>query len=277
MDGDIRKGMFGAMKQERKQKGAARVIFPVLCIALVVLLVLVLLTVKKLHSQPEAQPTPIPTELSAQQSAAVSPALDIPTYAGYAFDSSALSVLSESAFVGDSICSGLYVYGVLPQDMVVAEGNVGIRSLGDYTFSVAGGKYTALQALQTIQPRYVIFSMGMNDINMVSEQVYCEDYLSVLAQTQQLLPSARLYVASITPIDVSSDFASNDKIDRYNAALKDAVGQAGYGYIDVSTHLRDAAGGLDAAFGGGDGIHLNKTAYYSILTDVAAQIIADRR
>lgn len=36
-----------------------------------------------------------------------------------------------------------------------------------------------------------------------------------------------------------SNFASNDKIDRYNAAAKAAVEQAGYGFIDVTTHLRN--------------------------------------
>ena len=184
--------------------------------------------------------------------------------------------LSDCAFVGDSICSGLFVYDVLPKDMVVATGNVGIRSLREYTFDINGGTYTALEALKVIDPKYVIFSMGMNDINMTSEETYCQNYLSFLADTQAELPSAKLYVASITPIDAGSNFASNDKIDRYNAAAKAAVEQAGYGFIDVTTHLRNDTGGLNPDCGGGDGIHVNKLGYYSMLTDVAKRLVADR-
>lgn len=221
-------------------------------------------------------PTPTPTETLPQPSSQISVSIDLPDYDGYSFTDSQKALISNCAFVGDSICSGLYVYGVLPQDIVVAVGNVGIRSIDDYTFKVNGGEYNALDALTVIAPKYVIFSMGMNDINMTSEETYCQNYLSFLADTQAELPSAKLYVASITPIDAGSNFASNDKIDRYNAAAKAAVEQAGYGFIDVTTHLRNDTGGLNPDCGGGDGIHVNKLGYYSMLTDVAKRLVADR-
>lgn len=211
-----------------------------------------------------------------EETVSATPSIELPPYGGYSFDNDELVQLSDCAFVGDSICSGLFVYDVLPKDMVVATGNVGIRSLREYTFDINGGTYTALEALKVIDPKYVIFSMGMNDINMTSEETYCQNYLSFLADTQAELPSAKLYVASITPIDAGSNFASNDKIDRYNAAAKAAVEQAGYGFIDVTTHLRNDTGGLNPDCGGGDGIHVNKLGYYSMLTDVAKRLVADR-
>ena len=223
-----------------------------------------------------AETTPTPTAPPAEETVSATPSIELPPYGGYSFDNDELVQLSDCAFVGDSICSGLFVYDVLPKDMVVATGNVGIRSLREYTFDINGGTYTALEALKVINPKYVIFSMGMNDINMTSEETYCQNYLSFLADTQAELPSAKLYVASITPIDAGSNFASNDKIDRYNAAAKAAVEQAGYGFIDVTTHLRNDTGGLNPDCGGGDGIHVNKLGYYSMLTDVAKRLVADR-
>ena len=59
-------------------------------------------------------------------------------------------------------------------------------------------------------------------------------------------------------------------------AIIQAVEQAGYGFIDVTTHLRNDTGGLNPDCGGGDGIHVNKLGYYSMLTDVAKRLVADR-
>lgn len=217
-------------------------------------------------------PTPTPTETLPQPSSQISVSIDLPDYDGYSFTDSQKALISNCAFVGDSICSGLYVYGVLPQNIVVAVGNVGIRSIDDYTFKVNGGEYNALDALTVIAPKYVIFSMGMNDINITSAETYCENYLDMLKRTHERLPQSKLYVASITPIDAASSFASNDKINRYNAAVKQAVEDAGYNYIDIATSLRDSSGGMNSRFSGGDGIHINKSGYYSILTDVVNQI-----
>ena len=270
-------GCFQQVERKGKQKKTARNVIIILCVVLVAVLIPVIMALRKSHSQPTpAETTPTPTAPPVEETVSATPSIELPPYGGYSFDNDELVQLSDCAFVGDSICSGLFVYDVLPKDMVVATGNVGIRSLREYTFDINGGTYTALEALKVINPKYVIFSMGMNDINMTSEETYCQNYLSFLADTQAELPSAKLYVASITPIDAGSNFASNDKIDRYNAAAKAAVEQAGYGFIDVTTHLRNDTGGLNPDCGGGDGIHVNKLGYYSMLTDVAKRLVADR-
>ena len=261
------------MERKGKQKKTARNVIIILCVVLVAVLIPVIMALRKSHSQPTpAETTPTPTAPPVEETVSVLALKTTGKHPGR----DELVQLSDCAFVGDSICSGLFVYDVLPKDMVVATGNVGIRSLREYTFDINGGTYTALEALKVINPKYVIFSMGMNDINMTSEETYCQNYLSFLADTQAELPSAKLYVASITPIDAGSNFASNDKIDRYNAAAKAAVEQAGYGFIDVTTHLRNDTGGLNPDCGGGDGIHVNKLGYYSMLTDVAKRLVADR-
>ena len=226
------------MERKGKQKKTARNVIIILCVVLVAVSIPVIMALRKSHSQPTpAETTPTPTAPPAEETVSATPSIELPPYGGYSFDNDELVQLSDCAFVGDSICSGLFVYDVLPKDMVVATGNGGIRSL---------------------------------------RETYCQNYLSFLADTQAELPSAKLYVASITPIDAGSNFASNDKIDRYNAAAKAAVEQAGYGFIDVTTHLRNDTGGLNPDCGGGDGIHVNKLGYYSMLTDVAKRLVADR-
>lgn len=217
------------------------VIIVAVLVAVIVRLVQSKQTTTETPQETLAQPTetvvvtPTPTATLPQPSSQISVSIDLPDYDGYSFTDSQKALISNCAFVGDSICSGLYVYGVLPQDIVVAVGNVGIRSIDDYTFKVNGGEYNALDALKVIAPKYVIFSMGMNDINITSAETYCENYLNMLKRTHDILPQSKLYVASITPIDAASSFASNDKINRYNVAVKQAVEGAGYNYIDIAT------------------------------------------
>ena len=181
------------MERKGKQKKTARNVIIILCVVLVAVSIPVIMALRKSHSQPTpAETTPTPTAPPAEETVSATPSIELPPYGGYSFDNDELVQLSDCAFVGDSICSGLFVYDVLPKDMVVATGNVGIRSLREYTFDINGGTYTALEALKVIDPKYVIFSMGMNDINMTSEETYCQNYLSFLADTQAELPSAKL-------------------------------------------------------------------------------------
>ena len=137
------------MERKGKQKKTARNVIIILCVVLVAVSIPVIMALRKSHSQPTpAETTPTPTAPPAEETVSATPSIELPPYGGYSFDNDELVQLSDCAFVGDSICSGLFVYDVLPKDMVVATGNVGIRSLREYTFDIGGGTYTALEALK---------------------------------------------------------------------------------------------------------------------------------
>lgn len=181
------------------------------------------------------------------------------------FPESYNAFLSKTVFVGDSICSGLRVYGILPSDNVMAVGNVGARSIFDYKFNAYGTEYALPDALALLKPEYVICSMGMNDVNMTSEEKFCENYDNVLSTIHATLPNAKIYVVSITPISAESTFCSNEKLDRYNQALKSHLSGTSYGYLDVASIMKNAAGALADENNGGDGIHLSPAAYKAYL------------
>ncbi|MBO6093439.1 MAG: hypothetical protein J6P40_07445, partial [Oscillospiraceae bacterium] len=65
-------------------------------------------------------------------------------------------------FVGDSICSGLKAYELLPANQVLAVGNVAARNIFEdwVEFKVNGEKMTLLPALVDLKPKYIVFSMG---------------------------------------------------------------------------------------------------------------------
>ena len=185
--------------------------------------------------------------------------------------------LSQTVFVGDSICSGLRVYNVLDAAHVLAQGSVGARNIMEYTFDLYGTEVALTYGLSTLQPKYVIFSMGMNDINMTDPAVYCQNYDALLATVHSVLPDAVLYVASITPIGAESDFSTNDKIDLYNATIRDHLAGTGYGYVDIASGMKaTGVNALDPAYSGGDGIHLMPAAYYVYLQQVCRELVRSK-
>lgn len=183
--------------------------------------------------------------------------------------------LSDTVFVGDSICSGLRVYHVLPDDNCIAKGSVGARSIFDYTFDVRGNEFGLTYALTVLNPKYVVFSMGMNDVNMTTPEQYCANYEKILDTVHSVLPNAKLFVASITPISNDITFSTNDKIDLYNQTVKDYLAGLGkgYGYVNIAPYLKNQYNGLKLEYSGGDGIHLAPTAYQAILYQVCEQLV----
>ena len=192
----------------------------------------------------------------------------------YKFSDADEAFLSDVTFVGDSICYGLEVYDYMPPDNVLAVGSVAARNIFDFTFDVGDAEYGIVDAVKKVQPKTVIFSMGMNDINLTTPEQYCENYMELLDQIHAAVPSAKLYVASITPISNNIDFNNNTNIDGFNAAVKQFLADSGkgYGYVDISSYLKDQWNGLSYMYSGGDGIHLQGHAYSAILYQICQQL-----
>lgn len=181
-------------------------------------------------------------------------------------------LLSRCVFVGDSICSGLKVFDILPAEQVVAQGNIAVRNIFDFTFIVDGGEQSLLSALVELKPEYVVFSMGMNDVNITSREEYVQNYNDLLAMTESFLPDAKLIVLSITPIDRTSTFTSNENIDSFNEALEQDFSEdeeKKWLYVNVTPELKNSANALKTNYSSGDGIHLAPDAYYAILSQLS--------
>ena len=189
--------------------------------------------------------------------------------------------ISQCVFVGDSICYGLKAYDILPSEQVVAKGDVAARSIFDYTFKIEAGEdpVSILTALIDLDPKYVVFSMGMNDVNMTSEQTYVDNYNNLLSQVQSFLPDATLIVLSITPTTTSritgKHVVNNKYIDIFNLTLKEFLDSTGkWVYADVQHEMKNTYNELKANYlGSDDGVHLTPDAYYAILYQLCERMV----
>ena len=180
--------------------------------------------------------------------------------------------ISSTVFIGDSICSGLEIYGVLPDDNVLAATSNSAHDMDSYPMTVGGGSYDYITALKMLNPKTIIFFMGMND-TYLSASAYCTNYTAILGKVHNALPSARLYVASITPISADCTYTTNENIDDFNTQIRSTVASLGYGYVDVATVLKGADNCLLPEYSGYDGIHFPGDAYYKVVKSACEQIV----
>lgn len=179
-----------------------------------------------------------------------------------------MDYLNKLVFVGDSICYGLAAYEILPYENVLAHASVATWSIHDYNFGTEANPTDFLGALYRLQPEIIVFSMGMNDVNMLYDDSFTDNYLKILTETQYYCPNSKLVVLAITP--VCSDFTPNSEIDKFNSTLEKAIANSenDWEFINATDYLKDSYNRLKSEYSGGDGIHLNPAAYSVILGNI---------
>lgn len=192
----------------------------------------------------------------------------IDEYAAYSLTKAERAFTKDSIFVGDSICRGFAEYKVVRQNNVFARGSLAARSFFDYTMYYGDEEIDFETVLARTQPKYIFFSMGMNDINLTDEATFCENY-RVLVELALEKSDAEIFVCAITP--VNCDFSSSYYIDCYNLALEQYLAEnypERVHFVDFAKHLKDSEGNLKDCFNGGDGIHLSPYSYYVALWEM---------
>lgn len=182
------------------------------------------------------------------------------------------SFASQSLFVGDSICLGFWAWGVVEGKNVYATGNVGARNLFDYQMYYRSDPAQFLPVLNEVKPKHIIFSMGMNDVNLTTAEEYCENY-KLIVDTALANSDSDVYICAITPIS-DLKFTSLENIDEFNSAIEEYISKnykEKVHFIDFTAPLKAEDGTLIEEYNGGDGIHLSKVAYNVALHEIYQQ------
>lgn len=177
------------------------------------------------------------------------------------------SFINSCFFMGDSICSGLGAYGFVKS--CCAKAGVAARNIEEFTFDSGGSQVAPLTAIVNSGSKNLVFLMGTNDVNIESSEEYCTYYSSFLRKAEAVTNGAAIYILAITPVTSNSSFCYNYEIDEFNRKLKEMIeasGKPSWHYIDISLDLKDADGNLKPIYASEDGLHLTRSAYYSILS-----------
>lgn len=184
---------------------------------------------------------------------------------------------SDSLFIGDSICSGLRVYGgLLNVENCAARINVSTWGINKYTFQYKSNSTAELDALSIVklyQPKKIFIWMGMNDLYVVSADKYASNLCDLAESYIEASPGCKVYAVSISPMSSTHkwnvELDGNNRINEYNQAVKDKCDEVDYlEYINIHDCLTDSSGYLASENNGGDGIHLSSGAYTKVLTEI---------
>ena len=183
----------------------------------------------------------------------------------YEFSPRQEGFISSCLFMGDSICSGIGVYGFAPN--CYAKAGVAARNILEFTFDSDEYQVGPLTTLVNSGAKDLVFLMGTNDVNMVSAEEYTMYYDDFLSKVESACPDVSIYVISVPPVTEDSSFCYNSELDKLNDALQTMLESSTRSrhYIDAASLLKDDTGALKEIYSAGDGVHLSRVAYYAIL------------
>ena len=174
------------------------------------------------------------------------------------------SYFSNAMFVGDSITTGIDLYGIVKGVPVVAYTGINTNTvLTSKVFRTQKGKITFLEKMKMYKPKYIYIMLGTNGIHFQSKTSFITGYSKFVDAVKKQHPNAIIYLQLILPVSAkkSADkkFA-NSKINEYNALVQKLAKEKGVYYLNVAEAFKDKNGNMPSA-ATSDGIHFGP-AYY---------------
>ncbi len=171
--------------------------------------------------------------------------------------------------IGDSVAYGFNAYGYIPTQHNIAKESLAIWNMGNYSFDLGGGAMGLVDAAAYVNSPLYYLSIGMNDIYGLTPGDYAWNIRWIAEDVLARVPTATIVVGTITPVSDGNYYTTNDKINEYNAALESVIidlGSSQVLFFDANAALKDLnTGALSYDYAGGDGLHLNSSAYSHVL------------
>lgn len=173
---------------------------------------------------------------------------------------------SSSLFIGDSISTGLSLYGFLDQDNVFAQQGLAPSTALDAEIDGV----TLADKIASFKPKKIFVMLGTNSVGYADNETLAAS-MKELVEKISGLTKAKIYVISIPPITPEAEQSDENEltkkdIDDYNAKLKTAVSGSGASFIDLNSVLSNSDGYFDADYAEMDGIHFMGTTYEVMLS-----------
>ena len=177
-----------------------------------------------------------------------------------------VSFFDDALFIGDSITTGLYLYGYIDMSNVYAK--LGLAPYTTLDSDIDG--ITLRSKITTDNPNKIYIMLGTNSVGY-SDSTYLASCMEDLVNSISAISKAKIYVLSIPPVTAYAE-ASNDNylsksaIDEYNSELRTAISRTDAVFLDFHSVLTASDGYYYEEYHEMDGIHFMGSTYQVMLS-----------
>lgn len=203
-------------------------------------------------TEPEPEPVETPEPVSVAEPTA-------PTD----FDT---SFFDDALFIGDSITTGLYLYGYLDPSLVYAK--LGLAPSTALDSEIDGE--TIDSKIKANNPKKIYIMLGTNSVGY-ADGSYLADCMGELVQHISNVSKAKVYVLSIPPVTyyAEADYdnaLTTSAINEYNNALENVISGTKAEFLDLHSVLTAPDGYYYEEYHEMDGIHFMGSTYQVMLS-----------
>ena len=181
------------------------------------------------------------------------------------------SYFDDALFIGDSITTGITLYGILDNGKVLASTGVNPSSLllNEVELEDKDGNVTKANLLDLAKeesPKKIYLHIGANGVAFIGKETFISLYAQSVRRLKEDHPDAIIYVQSIFPVtkakaDADDSKYSNEKIDDYNQAIMEMAKEEEVYYLNVAEALKGPDGALPNEASPVDGMHFGPATY----------------
>lgn len=162
----------------------------------------------------------------------------------------------KTAYVGDSVMSGMASYGV-----VKGKGNKVICKVGVNTYNFYNG--SIMDKLLDYKPDRMYIMLGMNSLvgspSSARLNGLVRYYGKIIKDCKKENEDMQIVVLSVSP--TRSSRVKNSSVKMFNGKIKALAKKEKVYYYDYTSFLKDSHGRLQSKYAAGDGIHWSSSAY----------------
>lgn len=189
-------------------------------------------------------------------------------------------IFADDLFIGDSIFTGLYLYGYMDvKNVAAAVGYTPYKAM----YSAFGQNYSgsAVDYAAEMKPKRIFIMLGSNAVGAGTDyDMIVSHYKSLIEMLKLNCPDSDICVISIPPVTSDSSSAANAKIsnkdiDSVNVKLKNMASGAKVKYFDLNTMLSDDNGYFMKEYAEMDGLHFKGNTYKVLLSALQREVIEE--
>ena len=183
---------------------------------------------------------------------------------------------ASDLFIGDSITTGLHLFGRLDMKNVAADtGYTPYKAYNDAIPMYDGTSMTALDYAKKMQPKRIFIMLGSNGLAAAGAME--DSYKTLINKLNTACPDSVIYCISVSPLAKGSKYESssgisNDKVIDFNNFIKGVCSENGIRYLDLYSELIDAEGYLLDEYAEIDGMHFKGVTYDRMLNFIQNSI-----